>query len=387
MVCALLGLMALTAVHASVYFHEEFKSMDHWTQSKHRDDYGKVEISAGNFYADAEKSKGLRLTQDARFYSISTALPTPVTNDKKDLVVSFSVKHEQDLKCGGGYIKLLPAMDAEKFHGETKYWLMFGPDRCGSTNKVHIIFHYGGKNHEWKESVRFPEDKLTHVYTLHVRPDNTYEFYLDGESKVKGALEEGWGMLPLKEIVDPADSTPPSDWVHDAEMDDPADQKPDDWVDEPPMIPDPSAKKPDDWDDAEDGEWEPTSIANPAYKGPWRPRRIPNPAYKGPWTPRMIPNPEYKPDDTLYRAPEPLAHVGIDVWMVEAGSIFKDIIIGDDVEEVLALVQNTYGGLKKAEADALSAMEEAKKAKKDDEEDAADADKEEEGEEADKEDL
>nr|5HCF_A Chain A, Calreticulin, putative,Calreticulin, putative [Trypanosoma cruzi strain CL Brener]5HCF_B Chain B, Calreticulin, putative,Calreticulin, putative [Trypanosoma cruzi strain CL Brener]5HCF_C Chain C, Calreticulin, putative,Calreticulin, putative [Trypanosoma cruzi strain CL Brener]5HCF_D Chain D, Calreticulin, putative,Calreticulin, putative [Trypanosoma cruzi strain CL Brener]5HCF_E Chain E, Calreticulin, putative,Calreticulin, putative [Trypanosoma cruzi strain CL Brener]5HCF_F Chain len=263
----------------TVYFHEEFKSMEHWTTSKHRDDFGKVEISAGKFYADAEKSKGLRLTEDARFYALSTAFPTPINNEKKSLVVSFSVKHEQDLKCGGGYIKLLPSMDPEKFHGETKYWLMFGPDRCGSQNRVHIILHYNGENREWSKRIRFPEDKLTHVYTLHIAADNSYEFFLDGESKAKGQLEEDWSLLLPREIVDGSG----------------------------------------------------------------------------------IPNPDFVEDSELHKVPEPLTHVGIDVWQVESGSIFKDIVIGDDLKEVLDLVEKTYGGLKKAEADALKVMEDMEK--------------------------
>ncbi|PWV12649.1 putative calreticulin [Trypanosoma cruzi] len=361
--CALLSLATLSAVHGTVYFHEEFKSMEHWTTSKHRDDFGKVEISAGKFYADAEKSKGLRLTEDARFYALSTAFPTPITNEKKSLVVSFSVKHEQDLKCGGGYIKLLPSMDPEKFHGETKYWLMFGPDRCGSQNRVHIILHYNGENREWSKRIRFPEDKLTHVYTLHIAADNSYEFFLDGESKAKGQLDGDWTLLPPREIVDETDKKP-EDWVDEETMDDPEDKKPEDWDNEPAMIPDADAKKPDDWDDAEDGPWEAPMIPNPKSKGTWKPRQIPNPAYKGVWEPRKIPNPDFVEDTELHKVPEPLTHVGIDVWQVESGSIFKDIMIGDDLKEVLELVEKTYGSLKKAEADALKVMEDMEKEKR-----------------------
>ena len=46
----------------------------------------------------------------------------------------FQVKHEQDLDCGGGYIKLVPASSKSKmkdFGGDTPYSIMFGPDICG----------------------------------------------------------------------------------------------------------------------------------------------------------------------------------------------------------------------------------------------------------------
>jgi hypothetical protein len=41
--------------------------------------------------------------------------------------------------CDGGYIKLLQedsAKDLAKFDNDARYTLMFGPDRCGSTDKV-----------------------------------------------------------------------------------------------------------------------------------------------------------------------------------------------------------------------------------------------------------
>ncbi|SCU66655.1 calreticulin, putative [Trypanosoma equiperdum] len=354
--CVFVALATVATVHGAIHFHEKFSSIDHWTASKARSDYGKVELSAGKFYADAEKSKGLRLTEDARFYALSTPLPTPITNEKKDFVVSFSVKHEQDLRCGGGYIKLLPQMDPAELKGETKYWLMFGPDRCGYDKKIHIIISYNGANREWKKRPSYPDDKLTHVYTLHITPSNSYEFFLDGVSKEKGTLEADWDFLPEKEIDDPEDKKP-ADWVDVPTIDDPEDKKPEDWDSEPEKIVDPEAKKPEDWNDAEDGAWEAPMIPNPKSKGPWAPRKIPNPAYKGPWAPRRIPNPAYKNDEELYKIPEPLTHVGIDVWQVESGSIFKDIIIGDDVKEVLDIVKSTYDGMKKAEEDALAAFE------------------------------
>lgn len=43
--------------------------------------------------------------------------------------LQFQVKHEQDLDCGGGYIKLLPASSKgqmKDFGGETPYSVMFG---------------------------------------------------------------------------------------------------------------------------------------------------------------------------------------------------------------------------------------------------------------------
>lgn len=46
-------------------------------------------------------------------------------------------------------------VNLEDFHGETPYHIMFGPDICGpGTKKVHVIFHYKGRNHMIKKDIR-----------------------------------------------------------------------------------------------------------------------------------------------------------------------------------------------------------------------------------------
>lgn len=198
------------------------------------------------------------------------------------------------------------------------------------------------------------------MYTLRVTPENKYELYIDQELKESGSLEADWAFLKPKEIDDPTDKKP-ADWVDEAQMDDPEDKKPEDWDSEPAMIEDPEAKKPDDWDDEEDGAWEAPQVPNPKSKGAWKARRIPNPAYKGVWKARQVPNPAYESDDKLYLLRKPMKHVGVDVWQVKSGSIFDNIIIGDDLAEVNALIDKTWGATKDAEKEAEAAKNAAAK--------------------------
>ena len=137
------------------------------------------------------------------------------TNEGKDLVVQFSVKHEQKLDCGGAYIKLLGNVDQASFGGDSPYQIMFGPDICGTSNRrTHVIFHYDKKdvNLLVKDNVKVETDQLTHLYTLHVKPDNSYEVFIDNKSVRSGNLEDDWNFLPPKEIKDPSQSKP-ADWV------------------------------------------------------------------------------------------------------------------------------------------------------------------------------
>merc|ERR1711966_286319 len=218
---------------AEVYFKEQFND-DGWTDRWTVSSEWKKKDELGEWYGDKD-DKGIKTSQDARHYGLSAPLASPFKNgDGKDLVIQYSVKHEQKIDCGGAYIKLLPggdAFDAPKFGGDTPYGVMFGPDICGSSNKrTHVILHYDKKDDNLliKKNVNTEDNQLTHLYTFVLRPDNTFEVFIDN-----------------KEIKDPAQSKP-EDWVDEKNIPDPDDKKPEGYDDIPEELPDPDAEKPDD---------------------------------------------------------------------------------------------------------------------------------------------
>jgi len=363
-----LGVAACVAVaSAETYFKETFDDSyaERWVVSDWKASEGaagKFVHTAGDFYGDAEADKGIQTSEDARFYAISSKIATPFSNEGKDLVLQFSVKHGQKIDCGGGYIKLFPSgLDAEHLNGDSDYNIMFGPDICGSsTKRIHAIFNYKGKNLLIKKTVNCETDQLTHVYTLIVKPDNTYEIRVDGEKKEGGDLSDDWDFLEPKLIKDPEQSKP-ADWVDDSMMDDPADVKPEGYDDISADIEDPDAEKPDDWDDDADGDWEAPTISNPDFKGPWSAKKIENPDYKGPWEHPEIANPDFVDDAALYQYKDN-AYVGFDLWQVKAGSIFDNVIVTDDVGEAEALMAETFTKNKDAEKTMFDEAEAAKKA-------------------------
>merc|ERR1719247_2390262 len=349
--------ICLGAVAAEVYFEEDFSGdwESRWVQSENKDDLGKFVATAG-INGDAS-NLGLKTSQDAKFYGIS-AVTKEFSNKDKPLVVQYSVKHEQGIDCGGAYLKLGPApFDGKKFHGETVYNVMFGPDICGMTKRTHLIFNYKEKNLLKDKDLRTESDELTHIYTLVVKPDNTFAVSIDGSEVESGKLADGWKFLEPKEIDDPEDKKP-ADWVDEAEMDDPEDKKPEGYDNIKAKIADPKATKPDDWDDESDGEWEAPQIDNPEYKGAWKAKRIKNPAYKGVWEAQLIDNPKYVADDTIGQY-DSFAFVGIDVWQVKSGTIFDNLLITDDVDTAKAAADKI-----KVEQDAEKAAKEKKDAEK-----------------------
>ncbi|GFN79069.1 calreticulin [Plakobranchus ocellatus] len=360
--------VGLALAEPTVYFKEEFDDSweDRWVQSLHKSDLGKFKLSAGKFYGDAEKDKGIQTSQDARFYGLSAKFDK-FSNEGKTLVIQFTVKHEQDIDCGGGYVKLFPSdLDQSDMHGESPYNIMFGPDICGpGTKKVHVIFAYKGKNLLVKKDIRCKDDVYSHLYTLIVRPDNTYEVKIDNEKVESGELEADWDFLAPKKIPDP-DAKKPDDWDEREQIDDPEDSKPEDW-DKPEHIPDPEAKKPDDWDDEMDGEWEPPMIDNPDYKGEWKPKKIDNPDYKGKWIHPEIDNPEYEADSNLYSFSD-FGVIGFDLWQVKSGTIFDNILITDDVAYAEEVGNETWGKTKDPEKKMKEGQDEEERLKREEEE-------------------
>lgn len=70
--------------------------------------------------------QGLQTSQDARFYALSSRFDS-FSNEGKPVVIQFTVKHEQKIDCGGGYVKIFPAdLDQTDMHGDSQYYIMFG---------------------------------------------------------------------------------------------------------------------------------------------------------------------------------------------------------------------------------------------------------------------
>ena len=230
--------------------------------------------------------------------------------------------------------------------------------------------------------------KTSTLYTLIVKPDQSFEIKIDGESTRNGTLLEDFtpSVNPEAEIDD-EDDKKPEDWVDEARIADPEATKPEDWdeeapfevvdetaekpedwlEDEPKIIPDPEAEKPEDWDDEEDGDWvaptvpnpkcdevsgcgkwEAPMIKNPAYKGKWTAPYIDNPAYKGIWAPRKIANPNYFEDKTPANF-EPIGAVGIELWSMQNDILFDNIYIGHSVEDAKKLEEEAFAPKKAAE--------------------------------------
>ncbi|KAI6250183.1 Calnexin [Erysiphe necator] len=370
--------------HAKKDTKDSAKSNEEWAY------VGEFSVEEPIIFKGMEGDKGLVLKTPAAHHAISAKFPKKIDNTGKTLVVQYEVKLQNGLECGGAYLKLLrdtKALHQEEFSNASPYVIMFGPDKCGSTNKVHLIInHKNPKTGEYEEKhLKSPPQaritKTTELYTLIIYPNNT------GIIKLNGARVQQFNLLedfdppftPPKEIDDPKDSKPdnwvdeqripdpeakkPEDWDEDApfEIVDEEASKPDDWLeDEPLNIPDPQAEKPEDWVDEEDGDWiAPTisnpkcedvsgcgpwskpMIKNPAYKGKWIAPYIDNPAYKGAWKPQKIKNPAYFEDKNPSNL-DPMGAIGFELWTMQKDILFDNIFIGHSVEDADQFADDTF---------------------------------------------
>jgi calnexin len=125
------------------------------------------------------------------------------------------------------------ALHQDEFSNVSPYVVMFGPDKCGSTNKVHfIVNHKNPKTGEYEEKHLSTAPaarivKTTELYTLIVHPNNTVIIKLNGEQVKEANLLEDFQppFNPPKEIDDPKDSKPDT-WVDEARIADPEAKKP-----------------------------------------------------------------------------------------------------------------------------------------------------------------
>ncbi|KAF6775668.1 hypothetical protein AHF37_04762, partial [Paragonimus kellicotti] len=270
--------------------------------------------------AALDNDYSLVLKSKAKHHAIATKLSRPIRFDQNELVVQYEVKFANGIDCGGAYLKLIsdsPHLDLNNFNDKTPYTIMFGPDKCGLDHKFHFIIRYKNpKTGEIEEKHakkvtsdidRYFSDKRTHLYTLVLRSDNTFERYIDQVKVQSGSL--------LKDM-------------EDSEMDG-------EW--EAPLVKNKNCENAPGC-----GEWHKPQIKNPNYKGKWSAPLIPNPAFKGIWKPAKIPNPNYFKDEEPFKGLTPVSAVGMELWSMTENIVFDNFLIVDSLRAANEFAKETW---------------------------------------------
>jgi calnexin len=326
--------------------------------------------------------KGISLDTKGKTHAISHRFRHPISvPENATLIIQYEARGQFLFTCTTAYIKIFtdPTFDPANLTNDTIPFLEFGPERCGLFNQSRLnVFRTASDgspvNHSLKNPHWIPIDEVTHLYTLIIRPDGTFETLIDNRSSRNGTWIDDFTppIFEMPTIDDPSD-VKPEDWDDRVLVRDPNARKPADWdddapfqipdprkrspppgwlVDEPKMIPDASTKKPANWNEDTMGEWKPRNVPNPKcykaagcgeYKAPtvrnpkahgkWRPHWVPNALYKGEWKPRQIPNPNYKGEEPKFVIP-PIVAIGFSVWTEHRDFAFTNILLATDEREV-----------------------------------------------------
>jgi hypothetical protein len=87
---------------------------------------------------------------------------------------------------------------------------------------------------------------------------------------------------------------------------------------------------------------------------------IDNPAYKGVWKARQIDNPKFVSDVYAY---DDIGYVGLDLWIVNPGTIFDNILITDSEAEAKKHAKDHWKVIKEGEKEAKEEFDKLKKEK------------------------
>ena len=98
--------------------------------------------------------------------------------------------------------------------------------------------------------------------------------------------------------------------------------------------------------------------------------QIDNPDYKGPWEHPLIPNKDYAPE--TYAKYKDLTTVGFELWTVNGGSIFDNILVTDDKKYADKMAEKTWKKIKGEEGSGEKEAKEAWKKENEPEEEEAD---------------
>ncbi|OHS94109.1 Calnexin 1 [Tritrichomonas foetus] len=370
------------------FLYNEHFDNDSWRE---RWNPTKLNNYSGEWIRKSDKYKSyLQMSTKNSFHGISTFFEKPITFTKKSFIIQYEVKSIIPVNCSGAYIKLFgpEKFNQDSLSNETNYIIMFGPDQCGDTNKIHFILKHWNpilNKYEEKQMIDNPIANISStskVFTLIIKNDNKFEIHVNGKPVRFGSLLNDFEppINPPHQIDDTNDKKP-EDWVDEEFIVDENAKKPKDWDEnepefiqdpeklEPPqgwllneekMIPNPKSTKPEEWDENLYGKWEPEMIENPKCKdapgcghyeppltinpkfvGPWEPPMYRNPQYKGKWRSRKIVNPNYFVDNHPYNFSK-LTGLGFDLWTVDGSIQFSNIILANDFEQIKKYNEKNY---------------------------------------------
>ncbi|KAL0974380.1 hypothetical protein UPYG_G00219680 [Umbra pygmaea] len=145
----------------------------------------------------------LVMKSSGKHHAIAAYLNRPFTFQHKHtlLCLQYEVRFGKGVECSGAYVKLLTQTDRlrlSQFSEDTPYSVMFGPDKCGTNHRLHLIVRVtnpsDGRYQEMHAAQPTDDlrpyftDRQPHLYTLNLYADSKYEIFIDKSLVSQGHL-------------------------------------------------------------------------------------------------------------------------------------------------------------------------------------------------------
>lgn len=134
---------------------------------------------------EGDEDYGLLLPREAQRYAATASLGSVVSlSDDEPLIIAYEVTLQRGLDCGGAYIKVFDeTVVADAVSPTSPYTIMFGPDKCGGSGKIHLIFRMRNpidgsveeKHLIGASKIDGKWDNLPHLYVLKLQGNGTFE--------------------------------------------------------------------------------------------------------------------------------------------------------------------------------------------------------------------
>ncbi|KAH7825748.1 putative calreticulin family protein [Monocercomonoides exilis] len=173
------------------------EQLNKWEISSNPSYTGRWVISRRSY--DYEQALNPVLTAASRGSLHAISLKVDVSLSNPYLYLQFIAKGEiYPFGCGGGTLKLFTEeINQKNYSSDTPFFIQFGPDYCGS--KDSIIFIIQKINPKTNEIVAHQLTKnipsgfstnFSHLYSLCLSADDTFEIMVDGKSVLQGSLHD-----------------------------------------------------------------------------------------------------------------------------------------------------------------------------------------------------
>jgi len=379
-------------------YYENFSDpfvLKRWVVTKHFRNTGKWAVEQSYPLQSRKGERAIVAKTKEKTHSISTVFPSPIYTPNETIVIQYEARAQFLYVCASMKLKVFvdPRFDPADMNNDTARILEFGPERCYNHNQTVLNMFSGDVKHTLKDKIPVPVDEIVHLYTLVLRPNNTFEVLIDMKSMYNGSFIESFVPAFIEpELINDPNDIKPNNWVDEMFIIDESAVKPDDWdenepktipdpkkkripfgwlVDEQTMIPDPNAKKPEEWNEGHLGEWKAPMIKNPKCMraigcGPYQPPEIPNPKYKGKWTKPLINNPrfigQWKPkqiNNPKYLGPQlpfsipPIIGIGFDIWGAHHDIMITNVLISNNESIIKRWNKADFNGRQKRQIKAM----------------------------------